>query len=67
MKRKDGAPQDSLAPGLGALAAVTIYLIAVLAAERQPVIIGLLAAGVAATFAATRFGILRACRGHGSY
>jgi ABC-type branched-subunit amino acid transport system permease subunit len=60
MKRDNRAPSGSLAPGLGALAALTAYLIAVLAAEKQPVIIGLLAAGVAAAFAATRLGMLRA-------
>jgi ABC-type branched-subunit amino acid transport system permease subunit len=50
----------ALAPGLGALAVITAYLIALLAAERQPVIIGLLAAGIVVALAAARLDALRA-------
>lgn len=46
------ATRDSLLPGAAALALATAYLIALLAAEKQPVVIGLLAAGIAAVLAA---------------
>ncbi len=49
----------SLALGAGALALVAAYLIALLGAERQPIVIGLLAAGIAVAVAAARLGALR--------
>jgi len=58
--RAAAKPSGSLLPGLGALAIATAYLIAVLAAEKQPVIIGLLLAGAIAVLAAARIGLLRA-------
>lgn len=48
----------SLWPGLAALAVATVYLIALLGAEKQPVIIGLLAVAIAAGAAAGWFGWL---------
>ena len=56
----DPSPQTraSLLPGLIALALATCYLIALLAAEKQPLILGLLAGGIVATLAANWFGWL---------
>jgi len=48
----------SLLPGAAALVLATLYLIALLAAERQPFIIGLLAIGIAAVLAANWLGWL---------
>ena len=48
----------SLVPGLAALAVATVYLIALLAAEKQPLIIALLVAGIAVVAAAAWFGLL---------
>jgi len=48
----------SVWPGTTALAIGTVYLIAVLAAEKQALIIGLLAGGIAVTVAATWLGLL---------
>src|SRR5438309_9241688 len=48
----------ALWPGLVALAAATLYLIALLAAENQALIISLLAAGIAAVLAAARLRLL---------
>jgi ABC-type branched-subunit amino acid transport system permease subunit len=48
----------ALWPGLIALAAATLYLIALLAAENQALIISLLAAGIAAVLAAARLRLL---------
>jgi ABC-type branched-subunit amino acid transport system permease subunit len=48
----------SLLPGAAALALATLYLIALLAAERQPLIIGLLAIGIVAVLAANWLGWL---------
>jgi ABC-type branched-subunit amino acid transport system permease subunit len=48
----------SLWPGLAALALVTVYLIALLAVEKQALIIGLLAAGIAGAIAAGWLGWL---------
>ncbi|HMF25062.1 MAG TPA: branched-chain amino acid ABC transporter permease [Pseudolabrys sp.] len=48
----------SIWPGVIALAIATVYLAALLAVERQTLIIGLLAAGVAFMIAATRSGLL---------
>jgi ABC-type branched-subunit amino acid transport system permease subunit len=48
----------SLLPGAAALALATLYLIALLAAERQPLIIGLLAIGIVAGLAANWLGWL---------
>ena len=48
----------SILPGLAALALVTAYLIALLAVEKQPLIIGLLAAGILAVLAASRLGLI---------
>src|SRR3954463_8645727 len=45
-------PHAALLPGLTALAAATLYLIALLAAENQALIISLLVAGIAAVVAA---------------
>jgi hypothetical protein len=42
-------------PGLAALALVTVYLIALLGAEKQPLIIGLLAVAIVAGIAAGWF------------
>jgi ABC-type branched-subunit amino acid transport system permease subunit len=47
-----------LLPGAAALALATLYLIALLAAERQPLIIGLLAIGIVAVLAANWLGWL---------
>ena len=52
--------QTSLLPGLAALAFATIYVIALLAAERQPLIIGLLGLAIAAALAANWLGLLAA-------
>jgi ABC-type branched-subunit amino acid transport system permease subunit len=51
-------PRLMLLPGVIALTIATIYLIALLAAERQALIIALLLAGVAVVIAAARFGLL---------
>jgi ABC-type branched-subunit amino acid transport system permease subunit len=51
-------PAPPLAPGLLALAAATIYLIVLLAAERQAFIIGLLVLGIATVLVASRLGLL---------
>src|SRR5690242_9073456 len=48
----------SVWPGTTALAIGIVYLIAVLAAEKQALIIGLLAGGIAVTVAATWLGLL---------
>ena len=48
----------SVWPGATMLAIGTVYLIAVLAAEKQALIIGLLAGGIAVTVAATWLGLL---------
>ncbi|HEY6704289.1 MAG TPA: hypothetical protein VI010_09335, partial [Xanthobacteraceae bacterium] len=48
----------SLLPGIAALAIATCYLIALLAVEEQSLIIGLLAAGIAAALAAHWLGWL---------
>ncbi|MDB5601773.1 MAG: high-affinity branched-chain amino acid transport system permease BraE [Xanthobacteraceae bacterium] len=48
----------SLLPGIAALVLATGYLIALLAVEKQPLIIGLLAFGIAAVLAANWFGWL---------
>jgi len=52
------ASRASLLPGIAALAIVTAYLIALLAAEKQPFIIGLLAVGIAAVLIANWLGWL---------
>src|SRR3954467_1536365 len=52
-------PHAALWPGLIALAAATLYLIALLAAENQALIIVLLAAGIAAVIAAAWLRLLR--------
>jgi ABC-type branched-subunit amino acid transport system permease subunit len=48
-------PRAALWPGVAALAGVTLYLIALLAVERQALIISLLAFGIAAVVAAAWF------------
>jgi ABC-type branched-subunit amino acid transport system permease subunit len=58
-ERKSRAP---LLPGVAALALATLYLIALLAAERQPVIIGLLGLVIAAALAANWLGLLTPVR-----
>lgn len=50
--------RGSLWPGLAAIVLATAYLIALLAVEKQTLIIGLLAAGIAAVLAAQWFGWL---------
>src|SRR5882724_7754135 len=50
--------QVSLLPGAAALALATLYLIALLAVEKQPLIIGLLALAIAAVLAANWAGLL---------
>jgi hypothetical protein len=50
--------RTSLWPGLAALALVTVYLIALLAVEKQPLIIVLLAVGIVAGFGAGWLGWL---------
>ena len=56
MGEAEQSAQASLLPGLAALALATIYLIALLAAERQPLIIGLLGLAIAAALAANWLG-----------
>jgi ABC-type branched-subunit amino acid transport system permease subunit len=51
-------PRAPLLPGIAALVLATGYLIALLAVEKQPLIIGLLAFGIAAVLAAHWFGWL---------
>src|SRR5260370_94239 len=51
-------PRSPLLPGLAALALVTVYVIVLLAAERQAVIIALLALAILAVLAAQRLGVL---------
>jgi ABC-type branched-subunit amino acid transport system permease subunit len=51
------SPRAPLLPGVAALALLTVYLIALLAAERQAVIIALLALAIVAVIAARRLGI----------
>ena len=51
-------PNSSLWPGIGALAVVTAYLIALLAAEAPATVIGLLLTGVVAVLAASRSRLL---------
>jgi ABC-type branched-subunit amino acid transport system permease subunit len=55
---KAAPARASLWPGLAALALVTIYLIALLAVEKQALIIGLLAAGIVGALAAGWLGWL---------
>jgi ABC-type branched-subunit amino acid transport system permease subunit len=50
--------QAPLLPGVVALALATVYLIALLAVERQPIIIGLLAVAIMAVLGANRLGLL---------
>src|SRR5215471_17675885 len=52
------SPHASVWPGVVALAIATAYLIALLAAERQVLIIALLVAGVAVVIAAAWLGLL---------
>lgn len=52
-----GQSRAALWPGLAVLAATTLYLIALLAAERQDVIIALIGFGIAAGVLATWFGL----------
>src|SRR5690349_7168675 len=59
MARKTGV---SAWPGATALAIGTVYLIAVLAAEKQALIIGLLVGGIAVVVAATWLGLLASVR-----
>jgi ABC-type branched-subunit amino acid transport system permease subunit len=51
-------PRSPLLPGVVALAFITVYLVVLLAAERQAVIIALLAVAILAVIAAKRFGLL---------
>jgi ABC-type branched-subunit amino acid transport system permease subunit len=51
-------PRSPLLPGVAALALVTAYIIVLLAAERQAVIIALLILAILATLAAKRLGLL---------
>jgi ABC-type Mn2+/Zn2+ transport system permease subunit len=52
------ASRATLFPGLVALAVLTGYMIALLAVEKQPIIIAVLAAGIAAALAAGFLGWL---------
>jgi ABC-type branched-subunit amino acid transport system permease subunit len=58
MARAGQTSRASLLPGIAALVLATGYLIALLAVEKQPLIIGLLAFGIAAVLAANWFGWL---------
>jgi ABC-type branched-subunit amino acid transport system permease subunit len=58
MMSSDPNKRISLLPGLAAIVLATAYLIALLAAEKQNFIIGLLAAGIAVVLAAQWFGWL---------
>src|SRR6266536_2896967 len=51
-------PRSRLLPGVAALALVAVYVIVLLAAERQAVIIALLALAILAVLAAKRLGLL---------
>jgi len=53
-----GSSRASLLPGAAAIAIITVYLIGLLAAERQTTIIGLLVLAIAAALAASRLGLL---------
>src|SRR6266699_3415713 len=55
---REPQPRSPLLPGLFALALVTVYVIVLLAAERQAVIIALLALAILAVLAAKRLGLL---------
>jgi len=57
MKGAEQKPQASLLPGAAALALATVYVIALLAAERQPLVIGLLALAVVVVLGAGRMGL----------
>ncbi|MFN3658050.1 MAG: branched-chain amino acid ABC transporter permease [Pseudolabrys sp.] len=46
-------------PAIAALAVLTVYLIALLGAEKQPVIIALIAVGIVGALAATWFGVVQ--------
>ncbi|MFT2520954.1 hypothetical protein ACMWQB_32740, partial [Escherichia coli] len=50
--------RTTLLPGLIALAVATAYLIELLAVEKQPIIIAVLIAGIAAVLGAGWFGLL---------
>jgi ABC-type branched-subunit amino acid transport system permease subunit len=58
MRQAEQKSRASLLPGVAALATATCYLIALLAVERQSLIIGLLAAGIVIAFVANWFGWL---------
>jgi ABC-type branched-subunit amino acid transport system permease subunit len=51
-------PRASLLPGAAALALATVYVIALLAAEKQALVIGLLAFAIVAVLGADRMGLL---------
>jgi ABC-type branched-subunit amino acid transport system permease subunit len=57
MKSAQQTPRASLLPGAAALALATAYVIALLAAERQPLVIGLLALAIVAVLGADRMGL----------
>src|SRR5215470_9193510 len=58
MKDAKQKPQASLLPGAIALALATVYVIALLAAEKQMLVIGLLALAIVAVLGANRSGLL---------
>jgi ABC-type branched-subunit amino acid transport system permease subunit len=57
MKDAEQKPQASLLPGAIALALATVYVIALLAAEKQMLVIGLLALAIVAVVGANRIGL----------
>ena len=57
MKDAEQKPQASLVPGAIALALATVYVIALLAAEKQMLVIGLLAFAIVAVLGANRIGL----------
>jgi ABC-type branched-subunit amino acid transport system permease subunit len=58
MKGAQQKPRASLLPGAAALALATVFVIALLAAEKQPLVIGLLALAILAVLGAGRMGLL---------
>ena len=58
MKGAQQEPRASLLPGAAALALATVYVIALLAVEKQPLVIGLLALAIVAVLGADRMGLL---------
>src|SRR5436190_22197192 len=57
MRSAEQKPRASLLPGAAALALATVYVIALLAAEKQLLVIGLLALAIVAVLGAERIGL----------